>query len=111
MVYEPDLMFASSIEGTAAKLGLAVRFVYNLEHLDAQLRLFAPSALIINLDAAQGKLGVVEPLIKKGIVKSVGYYSHVNAALAAEARRIGIESVLARGAFSARLSEILRELS
>jgi hypothetical protein len=38
----------------------------------------------------------------------IGYYSHVKGQLAEEAKRVGVEKVFSRGAFSARIEEILK---
>ena len=104
-------MFSSRIEGAAARAGVDVRFVSNLHDIVEQVDGATPRKVILNLDAAQGKLGALEELLKDGSIRTVGYYSHVNEPLAEEAKRIGIGIVLSRGAFAARLSRILEELS
>jgi hypothetical protein len=40
-------------------------------------------------------------------VKTLGYVSHVDSATIAAARQAGVDDVLARSAFAARLDEIL----
>ncbi len=75
-----------------------------------QLKEATPRIVILNLDAAQGKLGALEGLLKDMSFQTVGYYSHVNTRLAEEARRIGIGIILSRGVFAARLGQILEEL-
>lgn len=110
IVFEPDLMFASRIEGAATNAGVGVKFVNDLHEMVEQLRRMTPQTVILNLDAAEGKLDGLEPLVKNGPFKTIGYYSHVNTRLAEDAKRIGIGIVLSRGAFTARLGQILREL-
>lgn len=111
IAYEPDLLFASRIEGAAAKAGINIEIFSDLDQLGQRLKESTPRIVILNLDAAEGKLGALEPFIKIVSFKAVGYYSHVNAGVGEEARRIGIGIVLSRGAFAARISELLKELS
>ncbi len=111
IVFEPDLLFSSRIESAAAKVGLDVKFVGDLQQIVQELNEPSPRMVILNLDAAEGKLGTLEGRLKIGAFKAVGYYSHVNAPLAEEARRVGIDLVLSRGMFVTRISEILEELS
>ena len=110
IVYEPDLLFSSRIEAAAAKAGVDVKFVSNLQEIAQHLRQIAPRAIFLNLDAAEGRLGGLEEFVKKGSFRTVGYYSHVNAPLAVEARGVGIGTVLSRGVFAARLDQILRDM-
>lgn len=41
---------------------------------------------------------------------AVGYYSHVNAQVAEEARRVGFDVILSRGAFVAKMAETLHKI-
>ncbi len=111
IVFEPDLLFSSRIESAAAKVGFDVKFVGNLQQIVQELKESSPRMVILNLDAAEGKLAPLEELLKVGSFKAVGYYSHVSALVAEEARRVGIDLVLSRGVFVSRISEVLRELS
>ncbi len=104
-------MFSSRIEGAAAKAGVDVKFVSSFQEMVQQLKEVRPRIVILNLDAAQGKLEALEEVVKGGSFKTVGYYSHVNTRLAEEAQRIGIGIILSRGVFAARLSQILEEFS
>jgi hypothetical protein len=111
IAYEPDLLFSSKIEAAATKAGLQAKVASNLEELLRELEQAAPRVVFLNLDAAEGKLGALEGVVKSGSRRFVGYYSHVNTQLAEEARRIGVSVVISRGAFVTRLPEILKELS
>ncbi len=111
IAYEPDLLFSSRIEGAAGKAGVGVKFVSDVQQIAQQLKQVIPRAVFLNLDAAEGKLSGLEELVRDGSFKTVGYYSHVNARLAEEARRVGIKIILSRGAFAARLDNLLKDLS
>ncbi len=110
VAYEPDLLFSSGIEAASAKAGLHAIITSDLEELIWELKQATPRVVFLNLDAAEGKLAALEAFAKNGVCKFVGYYSHVNTPLAEEARRIGIDSILSRGAFVARLDGILKGL-
>jgi DNA-binding NarL/FixJ family response regulator len=103
-------LFSSRIEGAAARAGVGVMFVRNLQEIAQQLQETTPRILILNLDAAQGNLEALEEVVRGGSFQTVGYYSHVDTRLAEEAKRIGVGIVLPRSVFAARLGQIL-ELS
>jgi len=107
IAYEPDLLFSSKIESVAARFGLGVKVTSNLDELLRELKERSPQMVFVNLDAAQGELAVLEEFTRKRTCKIVGYYSHVNTRLAGEAKRIGIDSVVSRGAFTTKLEETL----
>ena len=104
-------MFASRIEGAAARAGITVKVMDTLEKFIEEAKQNSPQVALVNLDAAEGKLSTLEDLAKGSSCKVVGYYSHVNSNLAVEAQRIGIRVALSRGAFVNQLGGILRELS
>ncbi len=110
VAYETDLMFSSRIESAAARAGVTVKFVSTLQELAECLGQTTYKALIVNLDAATGQLVELGAIVREGHVKTVGYYSHVNSLLAAEARRVGIGVVLTRAAFAARIDEVLKDV-
>jgi hypothetical protein len=110
LVFEPDLLFSSKIESTATKLGVATTVVTDLLRLLSMLKENRPAGLIVNLDALDARIDdLTDPVHEKGCT-AVGYYSHVNAEVAEEARRIGFEVILSRGALAARIVETFRKI-
>lgn len=104
---DADLLFSSKIEAASAKRGLTTKVTLDLRELMEELERAKPRMVFLNLDAAEGELGA---LAKFGaICKIVGYYSHVNTRLAAEAHRVGIANVFSRGALVGKLDELLTE--
>jgi hypothetical protein len=109
ILFEPDLMFSSKVEGAAAKAGVPVKVFDNFERfIEGALEDTARLALV-NLDAVERHFPMMENLAKSSPCRFVGYYSHVNNNLGAEARRIGFRAALSRGAFVNKLEGILRE--
>lgn len=109
-----DLLWASKIKGTADALGLACRPVRNLEMLDARLVDSPVRSLVVDLESEAG-LGLIrrvrEDAARGGAgVRVVAFGPHVDVERLAEAKRLGADAVMARGAFAARLSSILVEL-
>lgn len=106
-----DLMFASRIRTAASSAGTEVQFVRTADQVVEQAAARHPSLILIDLNAAPlDPLAVVARL--KGhpelrAIRVVGFVSHVQAELIAAARAAGVDSVLARSAFVARLPELL----
>jgi DNA-binding NtrC family response regulator len=107
VAFEPDLIFSSRIESTAQKAKYKVRIITDNEELLHQLATDPPDLLLLNLDSLEGNLESLERFVRKGTYKTIGYYSHMNAQLAEEAERIGVNTV-SRRAFVARLNDLLR---
>ena len=110
IVFEPDFLFSSRIESAAERAGIQVKVMSNLQEFLEETRKSTPRVVLVNLDATEGKLALLEEVAKKAACKVVGYYSHVNSGLAEVARSIGIGLVLSRGAFTHELEGILKEL-
>ena len=111
IVFEPDLLFSSRIESAAAKVGFPVKVFDNLDEFLKEAKQATPQVALVNLDAAMGRFAALEGVARSLSCKVVGYYSHVNSSLAAEAQRTGISAVLSRGAFANKLQALLREFS
>jgi len=106
-----DLMFMSKIRSAAGPLGVPVRFSKSSAQTVAQARDDRPSLIIFDLDNPR-----TDPLATIAALKAdpatagvptLGFVSHVHAGLIDAARRVGIDEVLARSAFSAQLQAIL----
>jgi CheY-like chemotaxis protein len=106
-----DLMFRSRIQAAARAAGAEVRFVAGG---DAAVRLIqdhAPALVLVDLNASRlAPLDVIAELKADPSLGStfiVGFVSHVDTETIAAARAAGIDEVLARSAFVAKLPEIL----
>jgi PleD family two-component response regulator len=106
-----DLLFTSKIKTTAAQLGVPVAFARSAQAALDEMHKSVPALVIIDLDSARtDPLGLVTSLKQNSAlapIPTVGFVSHVRADLIDAARRAGVDEVLARSAFTARLAEIL----
>ena len=111
VVFEPDLLFSSRIEGQARRFGVDLNLVIDFDDLLRQLRESVPELLIVNLDLLETRLGQLQDILGGKSCKSVGYYSHVNVRLGEEAKRFGIGLVISRGVFVAKMKELFAQTS
>jgi len=106
-----DLMFTSKIKATAGQLGVNVAFARSSEAALAGMRASSPALVILDLNNPRtDPLGTVAAMKKDPALASIptlGYVSHVQADLIESARAAGVDDVVARSAFAARLVEIL----
>lgn len=106
-----DLLFRSRIATAAAQLGVALEFVRTPAGLIERARAVRPGLIVIDLNVRTGDPVPVVAALKAdpdlGGIRTVGFVSHVQADLIARARAAGLDEVLARSAFAARLGEIL----
>jgi len=106
-----DLMFASKIKTAAGQLGVTVAFARSSGAAMTAIRENAPALVILDLNNPRtDPLGTVAAI--KGdpstmAIRTVGYASHVQTDVIEAARQAGVDEVMARSAFTARLSEIL----
>ena len=109
-VFEPDLLFSSKIASTATKLGVAITVVTDLQGFLSMLKENWPVGLIVDLDALGARINDLAGPVHEKCCTAVGYYSHVNARVAEEARTVGFDVVLSRGTFVAKMAETLRKI-
>jgi PleD family two-component response regulator len=106
-----DLMFASKIKTAGGQLGVTVTFARSSDAAMRAIRENAPSLVILDLNNPRtDPLGTVAAMKGDPETKAipiVGYASHVQADVIDAARQAGVDEVMARSAFAARLSEIL----
>jgi PleD family two-component response regulator len=106
-----DLIFSIKISTAAKALGADVFFERSPDQVVARIREKSPHLVIFDLNSSKLRpLATIEQLKTDAVLKTVptlGYVSHVDSELIAAARRAGIDEVMARSAFSARLGEIL----
>lgn len=107
-----DLMFASKISSAARQLGVEVVFAKSADEVLAQARALRPRLVIFDLNSHRtdplATLAGLKATSDLAEVRTMGFVSHVQTDMIEAARRAGIDEVLARSAFSARLAEILR---
>lgn len=105
----PDLFFATRIAATAARVGVALEMPAASEAL-AVIRRLPPDLVILDLQAAGDPLALVRALKADAATRDVpvvGFYPHVEGALRAAAQAAGVDHVLPRSAFTARLAALL----
>jgi PleD family two-component response regulator len=106
-----DLLFSVKISTAAKALGADVRFTRSADEVVSDVRERQPSLVIFDLNSR--KLRPMEAIAAlKGDdglrdIRTLGYVSHVDTDTVAAARDAGIDEVLARSAFVARLGDIL----
>lgn len=107
-----DLMFASRISSAAKALGVEIAFARSPEAIVEAVRVKSPRLVILDLNSVK-----VRPLEAVAALKSdpalagvrtVGFVSHVQTELIAEARQAGVDQVMARSAFVAQLPQLLQ---
>lgn len=106
-----DLLFSSKIRGAAQHAGQTIHFVRSPAALIDEIREKQPGLVIFDLDRAS-----LSPIAAIASVKAqadlvhiplVGFVSHVHTDVIDAARRAGIDQVMARSAFVAKLPELL----
>jgi CheY-like chemotaxis protein len=107
-----DLLFSVKISTAAKSLGADVYFERTPGMAAARIREKQPSLVIFDLNSAKlNPLGVIAELKRDPStrdIRTLGFVSHVQTDLIEAARQAGIDDVLARSAFTARLGEILK---
>ena len=105
----PNLFFATRIAETATQLGIVLETVAALGAVAAAADPIA-DLVVIDLAAEGDPLAVVRALKAAPATRAVpivGFYPHVDAALRDAALAAGVDQMLPRSAFSARLASVL----
>jgi CheY-like chemotaxis protein len=106
-----DLMFTSKIKNAAGQLGVPLAFARSSVSALEQMRQSAPSLVIFDLNSTRtdplGTVGAMKRDPALAAIPTVGFVSHVQTDLIDAARQAGVDDVMARSAFTARLGEIL----
>ncbi len=107
-----DLMFSTKISTTAKAVQAELAFERTPDKVLSRIRQDRPSLVIFDLNSARLRPIELIAAIKAdpavADVRTLGYVSHVQADLIAQARAAGIGEVLARSAFSEGLPDILK---
>jgi len=102
-----DLFFQMKLAETAKQLGVEVKVATNG---DALMGLMAsePKLVIVDLNARSQPIQAIEKLRQtRKDVRVVGFLSHVQTELAAQAQAAGCNEVLPRSSFTQNLATIL----
>ena len=107
-----DLLFSVKISTAAKTLGTEVYFERTPGMAVARVKEKQPTLVIFDLNSGKlNPLGAIAQLkadpATRGI-RTLGFVSHVHGDVIEAARQAGIDEVLARSAFSARLADILQ---
>lgn len=107
-----DLMFTSKITTAAKQLGIPVVVERTAEAVLDRIHALRPGLVVFDLNSARVRPLETVASIKAdhelAAVRTVGFVSHVQADLIAAARAAGMDEVLARSAFVAKLPQILK---
>lgn len=102
-----DLFFQMKLAETAKQLGVEVKVATNGEALLGLME-GAPKLVIVDLNARSQPLQAIEKLRQSSKeIRVVGFLSHVQRELAAQAQRAGCNEVLPRSSFTQNLAAIL----
>lgn len=106
-----DLLFSSKIRTTAKQAGVELLFARTPPEILDQTRALRPSLVIFDLNSAKADPVQTIATLKQdpelSSIRTLGFVSHVHTELIDEARRAGLDDVMARSAFASRLAEIL----
>jgi CheY-like chemotaxis protein len=108
MVVE-DLFFATRIAATAQALGIAIERA-DLRSAAEHCRSASPDLVILDLQYPGDPLALARELKSDPATRDipiVGFYPHVDQPLRRAALAAGVDQVLPRSAFTAKLAEIL----
>jgi len=113
LVAVDDLMFSSRISSAAKALGVPIVFARSPEAIVSAVRDQAPRLVIFDLNSQRIRPLEAVAALKAdpalAAVPTLGFVSHVQADLIADARQAGIDQVLARSAFVTQLPDLLQD--
>ena len=102
-----DLFFQMKIAETAKQLGVELKVATNGDALQGLLEP-APKLVIVDLNARSQPIAAIERLrAARKDLHVVGFLSHVQRELAAQAQAAGCNEVMPRSAFTQNLAAIL----
>jgi DNA-binding NarL/FixJ family response regulator len=102
-----DLFFQMKLAETAKQLGVEVKVAASAEALMG-LMASEPKLVIVDLNARSQPIAAIEKLRQtRKDVRVVGFLSHVQRELAAQALAAGCDEVLPRSSFTQNLAAIL----
>jgi len=106
-----DLFFVGKINPAAAQVGAEVRYARSDAQALELARTEHPSLIILDLNAGRCRpldlLAQLKADTELRHIPTLGFVSHVQTGLQAQARKAGCDRVVARSVFSRDLAEIL----
>lgn len=106
-----DMLFSSKIRTTAKNAGVALVFARTPAEILDQARALKPSLVIFDLNSTKAAPIETVASLKRDAglasIPTLGFVSHVQTDVIDAARAAGIDEVMARSAFAARLADIL----
>lgn len=107
VAFMDDLFFQMKVAETAKQLGLELKVATNADAL-AGLLDPAPKLVIVDLNARSQPIAAIERLrATQKDLRVIGFLSHVQRELAAQAQSAGCNEVMPRSAFTQNLATIL----
>lgn len=118
LYHAADLIWATKIKATAEAVGLSARPVRTAEMLAARLADSPVVALVVDLDAPETALALIQQVRAAAAARPDGrpitilaYGPHIAVEAFAAARQAGADQAIARGGFDARMSSVLKDLA
>ena len=106
-----DMIFASRITGTAAKLGTPCQIVGDLASLESALSESEPKTVLVDMNlegfAPEEAIRTVKSL-RPG-ARVIAFFSHVQTELMEQARSAGADDIWPRSLFVQNLQQVLEE--
>lgn len=108
LVLGDDIFFQSKITETARRLGVPLRMVSSAAAFREEISRSIPSLAIVDLNLRAAPLEAVREVhAVHPDLRIIGYLSHVQTELAAEARKAGCSEVMPRSKFTQELATLL----
>src|SRR5262245_41361288 len=115
LVAVDDLLFSSKIRATAKQANVALTFARTPSEIFDQARSLNPDLLILDLNSAKADPIATVAMLKQDpalrSIRTLGFVSHVHTSIIEAARAAGIDEVMPRSAFAARLPDILGDVN
>ena len=106
-----DMFFASKIRAVAEHLGMTVRFAKSIAAVTEAALTELPGVIVVDLHSERCQPLQLARTLKADdnlrAIPLVGFFSHVETALAAAAQEAGFDRVMPRSAFTNNLAQIL----
>jgi len=108
VAFVDDLFFQAKISETAKQLGVELRTCASPEALAAEVSADAPKLVVVDLNARGNPLAAAGCVRASGReISLIGFLSHVQTDIAAEAHAAGFDQVMPRSQFTKNLATIL----
>lgn len=104
-----DLMLISTVSGAASSLGVSCESVSSASEAVAALQISASGILCLDLGQHQAAALPSTDLPPEVFRRAIAFGPHVHTQRLQEARDAGFGSVISRGQFLARLTDLLKE--